>query len=187
MTWHLTDYTISSCSCRHLGSKWNEPLESMKCLNSPTAKAEGLALSIQGLPILTVANTWRKTLSLKERLHNLTVKEVEWSLNALRFLMGSFMQKHYGTKEGHRRSICIVTHPPRGATSHNRRGVTSKSDLPRLWSQIPRLTPFRLLLQDRENNVCLIGYACMHAQSHPTLWDPMDYSPQAPLFMEFSR
>ena len=119
----------------------------------------------------------KKTLSLKERLHNLTVKEVEWSLNALRFLMGSFMKKHYGTKEGHRISICIVTQPPRGATSHNRRGVTSKSDSPRLWSQIPRLTPFRLLLQVRENNVCLIGCACMHAQSRPTLCDPMDYSP----------
>ena len=102
------------------------------------------------------------------------MKEVEWSLNALRFLMGSFMQKHYGTK-GHRRPICVVTHPPKG--SNNRRGVTSKSDSPRLWPQIHRLTPFSLLLQDRENNVCLIGCACMHVWSCPTLCNPMDYSP----------
>lgn len=132
MTWHLTDYTISSCCCRYLGSKWKKPLDTLKCLNSPTAKAKGLSIYMQGLPI---SHSWKhfggkKTLSLKrkkEKLHDSTVQKAGWSLNAL----SSFMTKYCGAKEGEKRPICLLNClPPSRATVTQQRRCGP-------WSPVP--------------------------------------------------
>lgn len=110
VTCHLTDYTLSSCRCRYLGSKWKKPLDTLKCLNSSTAKLRAY-LSISGAYLFSQLKTLRggNLFSKKEERRTawFNYEERRVVTKCFEGSTGPFRARCYGAKETEGRPICV--------------------------------------------------------------------------------